>query len=42
VGAPHVEGVEHLVSVDAVVNAVARVVLALDGEAALPYAADGA
>jgi len=41
-GAPHVEGVEHLVSVDAVVNAVARVVLALDGEAALPYAADGA
>ncbi len=41
-GAPHVEGIEHLASVDAVVNAVARVVLALDGEAALPYAIDEA
>jgi uncharacterized protein (TIGR00725 family) len=41
-GAPHVEGVEHLASVDAVINVVARVVLALDGEAALPYAIDEA
>lgn len=36
-GAPHVEGIEHLSSVDAVMAAVARVVLALDGESALPY-----
>jgi len=36
-GAPHVEGVEHLATVDAAIHAVARVVLRLDGEAALPY-----
>jgi len=36
-GAPHVEGVEHLPTVDAAVAAVARVVLALDGESALPH-----
>ncbi len=35
--APHVEGIEHLSSVDAVMAAIARVVLALDGESALPY-----
>jgi hypothetical protein len=36
-GAPHVDGIEHLPTVDAVMAAVARVVLALDGESALPY-----
>ena len=36
-GAPHVDGVEHLPTVEAVMAAVARVVLALDGESALPY-----
>lgn len=36
-GAPHVDGVEHLPGVDAAVRAVARVVLGLDGDAALPY-----
>jgi hypothetical protein len=41
-GAPHVDGVEHLPTVEAAMNAVARVVLALDGEAALPYAMDDA
>lgn len=41
-GAPHVEGVVHLPSVDAAVDAVARVVLALDGDATLPYAVAGA
>jgi len=41
-GAPHVDGVEHLQTVDAAIAAVARVVLALDGEAALPYATDDA
>jgi len=38
-GAPRVEGVLHLPSVEAAITAVARVVLALDGDAALPYAA---
>jgi uncharacterized protein (TIGR00725 family) len=37
-GAPHVDGIEHLPTVEVVIGAVARVVLALDGEAALPYA----
>jgi uncharacterized protein (TIGR00725 family) len=37
-GAPHVEGVVHLASVDAAMTAVARTVLALDGEATLSYA----
>ena len=41
-GAPHVDGVEHLATVEAAMVAVARVVLALDGEAALPYATDDA
>jgi len=41
-GAPHVDGVEHMPTVEAVIDAVARVVLALDGEAALPYAMDDA
>jgi len=41
-GAPHIEGIEHLSAVDAVVAAVARVVLALDGAAALPYQIDDA
>ena len=41
-GAPHVDGVEHLPTVEAAMAAVARVVLALDGEAALPYATDDA
>ncbi len=41
-GAPHVDGVVHLPSVDAALGALARVVLALDGEAALPYADAGA
>ena len=41
-GAPHVDGVEHLPTVETAIDAVARVVLALDGEAALPYAMDGA
>ena len=41
-GAPHVEGVEHLATVEAAMAAVARVVLALDGEAVLPYATDDA
>ena len=36
-GAPHVDGVEHLPTVESVIAAVARVVLALDGESALPY-----
>jgi uncharacterized protein (TIGR00725 family) len=36
-GAPHVDGVEHLPTVDAAVRAVARVVLRLEGDAALPY-----
>ncbi len=41
-GAPHVEGVEHLPTVDAAMTALARVVLALDGESALPYETAGA
>ena len=41
-GAPHVDGVEHLPTVEAAVAAVARVVLTLDGDAGLPYATDGA
>jgi uncharacterized protein (TIGR00725 family) len=41
-GAPHVDGVEHLPTVGAAIAAVARVVLALDGEARLPYAMDDA
>jgi uncharacterized protein (TIGR00725 family) len=41
-GAPHVEGVEHLATVEAAMVAIARVVLALDGEAVLPYATDDA
>lgn len=41
-GAPHVDGVEHLPTVEAAVAAVARVVLALDGEATLPYPDDRA
>jgi uncharacterized protein (TIGR00725 family) len=41
-GAPHVDGVEHLPTVDAAIAAVARVVLALDGEAVLPYVAEQA
>jgi uncharacterized protein (TIGR00725 family) len=41
-GAPHVDGVEHLPTVEAAMVAVARVVLALDGEAALRYAMDDA
>lgn len=41
-GAPHVDGVEHLATVDAAVAAIARVVLALDGDASLPYADAGA
>ena len=41
-GAPHVDGVLHLPSVDAALGDLARVVLALDGEAALPYTAVGA
>lgn len=36
-GAPHVDGVEHMPTVEAAIGAVARVVLRLDGEAALPY-----
>ena len=36
-GAPHVEGVEHMPTVEAAIHAIARVVLRLDGEAALPY-----
>lgn len=36
-GAPHVDGVLHLSTVGAAVAAVARVVLALDGEPTLPY-----
>ena len=39
-GAPHVDGVLHLPTVGAAMAAVARVVLALDGEATLPYAMD--
>ncbi len=39
-GAPHVDGVQHLPTVAAVTAAVARVVLSLDGDAALPYAPD--
>lgn len=39
-GAPHVEGIERLSSVDEAVGGVARVVLALDGAATLPYMAD--
>lgn len=34
-GAPHVEGVQHLPNVEAAIEAVARVVLLLDGESAL-------
>ena len=41
-GAPHVDGVEHLPTVEATMTAVARVVLALDGDATLPYATDDA
>jgi uncharacterized protein (TIGR00725 family) len=41
-GAPHVDGVLHLPTVGAAIHAVARVVLALDGEAGLPYATDDA
>jgi uncharacterized protein (TIGR00725 family) len=37
-GAPHVDGVLHLPTVDAAIDAVARVVLALDGESVLRYA----
>lgn len=39
-GAPHVEGCEVVANVAAAVDAVARVVLALDGEAGLPYSRD--
>jgi uncharacterized protein (TIGR00725 family) len=41
-GAPYVEGCEVVADVAAAINAIARVVLALDGEVALPYVRDEA